>query len=252
MDELKAFADAAHLPRLLSGPASDKILLAIARQDYGRDVEKHLDLLKQIRGGHYSPDPRTHCWHPLEVMELTRWCEPGQPGLTLPLTVQDQHVARAFCCAIMLRIAGDYPTPGYMGDGNETLVQLVRSVTALGADVEMAAFLFLCWRLSGTAIIGEDDAFFAVATLYLYLRIASVPDLALAEALAARALTCEAAVRRRCTGVLAPGWLLPVSDYRQRHEAWRELFRELDALIAATAPDATSALYELQVQVGNT
>lgn len=252
MDDLKPYADPDRLPALLSGLASDQILRAIAGQDYGRDIEKHFDLLKQVRGGHYSPDPRTHYWYPLEVMELVRWCEPGVPGYFLPLPERDMHIARAFCCAIMLRIAGDYPTPGYMGDGNETVVQMVRSVVVLGAEAEMAAFLLLCWRLSGTAIIGDDEAFFALATLYLYLRIATPPDLALAEALAARALACEAAMRKRRKSAVAPGWLLPLADYNQRHEAWRLLFRELDALIEGISPDAMSALYELKIQVGAT
>jgi hypothetical protein len=251
MFELERYADKDRLLQLISERASDEVLVAIAENDYGRDVEQHLEVLKQIRAGMYSFDPRQYYWFPLEVLELTRWTEPGDPAYRMPIDEIGQHIARAFSCAVMLRVAGDYPSLNYAGDGNDTLVQLVVSAEQLGHDVELATFMFLAWRISALDKHDECAAYFIVAAMYLYLKVSRSPSMELLEGLAQRAIEEEAALRVRCRrGDHKPGWLLPLTLFDQRHPAWVDLFKRLELMIEGLSPYNTSSLYELQTCVG--
>lgn len=248
MDDVKKYADPNHLLDVISKLTNDDILTAIAHADYGKEVEEHLGVLQKIRAGMYTFDPRLYYWHPLEVVELTRWTEPGEPGHGMGISEYDHHIARAFCCSLILRLEGDFPNYS-TDDGIQTLIQFIRSVEVLGHKVEMAAFMFLAWRVSDLKVCGAGSAYFIIVLLYLYLRVSKEPDRDFIENLAIQAI--EEEHRERKEWVEEPtGWLLPLTVFDIKRAEWKIFFKKLESLLEGVAPPDTSALYQLKMNLG--
>ena len=118
----------------------------IAGCDYGSGFEKHMAGLGRILAGDM---PKPLRWHPTEVLELTRWDEPGAE--LDPYAFEAAHRRRAFACTALLRALGDeidYPhdARGHFGS-NQTLIQLIASLRLLDDQHDRDAAALLQWLI---------------------------------------------------------------------------------------------------------
>lgn len=194
-------------------------LLVIAKADYETDVEKHLaTLLPILRNGDISQVTK---WHPLEVLELTRWSEPEDPGWP----ANDGHLIRAFCCTVVLRVA--VALPNYEEDLNQTLAQLVTSTDALETILQYKYGQLLTWMMPQLPIY-EERPFVAFTLGCLAVRFypPSASEVELADI---PAWIVEEEIKHRTSGYYTkPGgyhslWLLGTTYYSQRHHLWQQI-----------------------------
>lgn len=128
----------------------------IAQADYSQDVEEHLEALRPLVRGERTTFAEIACWHPGEVLELTRWSTPARED-------RRGHLIRGFsCAALMLDGRGEY--------GRETLFPLLESTVALGErDVSEAVLRALMARFSEERAF-EGPEFGALAIVVLFYR----------------------------------------------------------------------------------
>jgi hypothetical protein len=118
---------------------SREMIHEIALNDRGEDAEIHeLAILKQL-----APAPPLGLlpWHPVEVLELQRWCKSDSAR---------DHFKRLFACAILLRNVAfvgneDRKAEYFVGTSAATVIQLVRSSIALGSEASRLTLGFLLW-----------------------------------------------------------------------------------------------------------
>lgn len=219
--------DADALLRLLASTLSSDDLLAIARADYGEDVDAHLDALRRlIRERTLAP----LLWEPREVLELTRWDEPPHEADHVR-----RHWRRAFACTALLRLMTE-PENGDLAGSNSTLASLIDSLHALSHlphapaqhalvhSLDAAATAFLAWLTP--RLVAEETpelAFFGLGLLWSALGT-DAPDAGLI-ALADWVMVAEedaSALPRTASG--SPyRWLLDTTSYDLRHHLWEEI-----------------------------
>ncbi|HEX2730306.1 MAG TPA: hypothetical protein VHM70_01825 [Polyangiaceae bacterium] len=156
-------------------------LQEIARADYGDDSERHAAALKHIQATGLVPP--SLAWHPHEVVTLTRWST--GPGTA--------HVARAFCCTLLLLCADD--------ETRDAAPILLESCLVLGGDLPAFATELFTWYASSDArfwggsrmpeALGDDEDEGADPAVLLALLIslaANNPDARELESLSQRLL----------------------------------------------------------------
>jgi hypothetical protein len=116
-------------------------LETIAAADYGMDFADHLAALTAIKdtGLVSTPTP----WVPGEVLALYRWNGGGRTD----------HLARAFCCAVLTLDASLLSPTAFMVT---TAPYLVESCLVLGQEYIAAGQQLLAWRFSSTAEADSD------------------------------------------------------------------------------------------------
>ena len=149
---------------------SDDMLAEIALADYGRDQEKHLAPLRQLRDQGTFVEPMH--WYPCEVLELAR--HSGGEGYT---EIQG-HLIRAFACAALLR-AKEEPW-NYRADAGTTscnLILLIKSIQALPIDFTLQAVRMLAWIMSHADLEGQDEQviYCGVGLLWLSFHLKTPP-----------------------------------------------------------------------------
>jgi hypothetical protein len=152
----------------------DAMLREIAAADYGRDIDRHLRELRAIRDRGAVPAPMD--WWPQEVLELTRWSEPGKPTGAVDPALRE-HLKRAFSCGVLLR-AGAEPAnaDSNLFSESDTLAQLLDSVLVLGDEAQRAALRFLAWRVQGLPECESERSFFALAVALLGVHLRGEPS----------------------------------------------------------------------------
>ena len=229
MDELvkdKLHPNANELLSLLSEAIDDTMLREIAEEDYGEGVDLHFDALTSIRDEGKIPVPMK-C-HPREVLELIRWSEPNDPN---PGGMGKRgHLMRAFCCAVLLRAAGEPGNKGYFEGENQTLVQLLASLKVLEPKYEEAALRFLVWRLDHIDVYVEERPFFLLGILLLCLKVR--PNLLDSEIdhIADCLVNEENTVRTSGWAAMPDNnnqWLLGLTFFDQRHSVWLDIGEQL-------------------------
>jgi hypothetical protein len=121
----------------------DEMLLEIAMADYGIDAEIHLAALRPIRETGVVPEPLD--WHPGEVLELTRYCDPDHPDpppFRPGPAGRRGHQIRAFACAVLLRAGADHDCVS-----EATLAQCLVSANVIDEEVSEAAACLLTWEI---------------------------------------------------------------------------------------------------------
>lgn len=243
-DMIAVFADALaaftpepdELVRRLSAGVDDAMLLDMASLDYGREIEANRAALHLLRDGGRLPAPMP--FEPREVLELTRWFRPDDEAVEADR--RRGHAMRAFACAALLRASGEPGNADLCEGLNQTLVNLLWSLDALGAGDERAAVGLLVWLMGQLAPANraadtfdfqfEDTAFVGLGVFWLGLRMRPrLPDgaiIAIAEWISDAE---QDGNRRQNTDYgLAPGrWLLGSTSYYLCHEEWRRLGRAL-------------------------
>lgn len=121
------------------------MLTEIAEADYSTDIAEHLAALLPTRDSGVMPPL---AWHPVEVLGLIRWSEPGEADWKPGAAGERGHVMRAFACAVLLRMAAEAENQDHDFSENDTLIQLIDSAMALGPEVTEAAARFVAWRRS--------------------------------------------------------------------------------------------------------
>jgi hypothetical protein len=198
------------------------MLEEIAEADYGMDFEAHLEALNAIHATGEIPDPLN--WEPREVLELIRWSEPDDPAWKPGSTGERGHLLRAFCCTVLLMAGGVPHNRDYFYAENETLIQLVASVLALGEEASRAALQLLCWRKLGLPWDNDDSPFFALGILLL---VASLPQWAsndeLLNELGEWVIAEETRLRFDYGHVLTPSseaWLFGLTFHNLKRDTW--------------------------------
>lgn len=229
------------LLKATAGLLDDADLQSIARADYGNDSEEHLARLVDIARLCELPSPLQ--WHPREVLELTRWSEPGQQG---PGMVANLSRQCAFACTVLLVSYGDPRNAGASYGGNQTLINLIGSLEALGLDVGDDVLSLLFWLIPR---LPEHEAgeipFFGLAMLWFALgRPHQWNDAALLGLCEWIMVAEEAVRRRRSPGMDASGaWLVSGTGYDTHCDRWRKLGRRLaDRLDMRHGPEVREAV----------
>jgi len=220
--------DAESLLRQIAPQIDDAMLVIIAHQDYGQNVEQHLHALRRIRdeGAFELPLP----WHPGEVLELVRWW----PAPAAEMAVADarrHHWIRAFCCTALLRVSADPGEPALRDTWNETLNPLIDSLQALERGLDREAAAFLAWLILRYETDEHADSigFLGVGLLWFALQLGSGTADATLVALAEWIVAQEEAVAAR-SKIFGTPWLFAASAYKQHSRGWERLGAALLAL----------------------
>ncbi|MEX1015941.1 MAG: hypothetical protein WDZ31_04270 [Phycisphaeraceae bacterium] len=139
------------------------ILQEIALADYGRDASEHLAALRRIQGQGVISRPLD--WAPKEVLELTKWSEPDELKRINPEACRRDHLARLFCCTVLLYAMADGESN--ISSETDTLAQFVASATALGKEYINPARRFVAWLAPNPPDIDETQGFMVLALLIL-------------------------------------------------------------------------------------
>ena len=125
------------------------MLWDIAEADYGMQAEEMFPLLGALRDTGKIPAPMPA--QLIEVLELTRWCnpdEPNRPPFQPGPSGARRHHTRLFACAVLMRASVE-PFFGYTGINEDaTLAQCIASAIALGEELSEASACFLTWQLA--------------------------------------------------------------------------------------------------------
>lgn len=227
---------------LLSPQITDELLSDIAMADYGMDVEQHLAGLRAIRMGDI---PLPLAWEPREVLELVRWSEPDQPASRWDHKGVGRagHLQRAFACTALLMAAAVPQNRNLLlGGENATLIQLIASLLTLEETMQHAGMRLLGERLLALDLEDGDRPFFALGLLLLAAALPKSEPTQLAE-LAVWVLAEEARCREYLA-LVAPWqqrsdrWLLGLTNFNSRHDAWEALTVRLLGIPLATLPPA--------------
>lgn len=135
----------------------DSMLKVVAECDYGMDADKHFTELKKIRDGLGWDEPME--WEPNEVLQLYRWSD--APDESRPnkrhegeLTGREFHIARAFCCCALLRVADHNENRSVFS--NDSLAPLIDSCLHLGRPYGEFLARYLTWSLAAMEPWDED------------------------------------------------------------------------------------------------
>lgn len=201
----------------LSEQIDESMLRDIASADYGSQIAENYGILRRIRDENLVPPSN---WAPKEVLELIRWSQPDDPEWRPGHHGQSGHWMRAFCCAALLRMAGENDMDRHT-NFNETVAGLVESLDILKANLWKETGSLLTWFVEKSAYAGycEEDAFLGVALLFCALRANRNSDdphiIALCEWICERE-EAEAQGKRGA-------WLHRVSFHDQRRKTWKSL-----------------------------
>jgi hypothetical protein len=159
-----AFApDADVLVRLIATHIDDDMLTEIADADYGKEQERHLAELSNLRAGKVLAAPMP--WHPAEVLELFRWSEPSDPKHKPGRFGIEGHWMRAFACAALLRESHRAENGYLRSSWDNTAVQLVESLRILNQFHGPAVSLLSSLMVRFESDPGERIALFGYAML---------------------------------------------------------------------------------------
>ena len=203
----------------------DSMLLQIAEADYAQDVELHLGKLRLIREtgtvtGHLG-------WHPKEVLELVRWSQPENPDWAPGGQGFRGHVMRAFCCAVLLRAAGEPENYDYFDGENSALGKLLESLPVIGGRCHYHAVELISWRLVNMQRDNDEKAFFLLALLISVIAREDFSESEIGE-IACELVAEEARLRSVWKEyVESSEWLLGLSSFDSMHHYWRSLGAEL-------------------------
>ena len=206
---------------------NDSMLWEIAAADYGYKDSEYFQSLKPIRDHQRIPVPLT--WLPKEVLELKRWSEPEdqtwKPGSIGPRG----HLIRAFCCGVLLKAADEPETQNYIDGENETLIQMTGSVLYLGHEATENALRLLSWRILRLSVLDEEYPFFALGLLLLSAALFKPgQDGSDLKLLAEWVILEETRTRKGPMALSASeNWLLDLTYFNQKHEAWRRLSHQV-------------------------
>lgn len=207
------------LLRDLSQLVDEPMLRQIARADYGCDIDQHFFALRALQSEGRFDAPMQ--WHPLEVLELTRWSEPDRPDVAAEWCGARGHAMRAFACAALLRAAVASENEGLRQGWCETLIQLLDSLQSLARpslDRSAAGFLaWLIWQYPDA----EEISFHLVALFWLGLQLDAADDLLLGLA---HLIAAQVKRDGESTGAAQDDhWLFGTTCFRQREAKWRSL-----------------------------
>lgn len=217
--------------RLFRAHVDDAALRVIAEADYGWGADECFALLVPLRDGGGLP---AESFQLQEVLELTRWWEPGEAG---------GHWTRLFACAALVRVAAIPEWAPYISSENATFIQLIDSAMALGRDVCRFAASLLAWRFLKAPPQDEDRPFLAFGILLLaaYLERSEEKGPWLREL----AEWVEAEEERWRPHAAWEGWLLGLTFHDLRHSAWRAAARRI--LLEPAQPHPAAADEELRL-----
>jgi len=201
------------------------MLRKFAEADYGAEAKGHLEALEQIARTGIVPQPLR--WVPGEVLELTRWSEPDQPGArTRGATGREGHMMRAFACAVLL-VAGGQTEGRAPPDGeNQTVIQLIASVLELGGELAPATANLLFGRLARRSTDADEAVFFILGLLIL-LRLGGqhAPTPAQWTVLATWLDDAETDARLASAWPDSGYWLIDLSAFDVQRPLWKRLAR---------------------------
>jgi hypothetical protein len=151
----------------------DAMLTQIARADYGYMADAMLAELRPIRDKGIIPAPMQ--WQLLEVLSLTRWCDPERlnpPPFEPGPTGRAGHQILLFACAVLLRATAESANQDIDSADDGTLAQCLVSAKILGEEMSEATARFLTWRIPRMVDVAEP-VLYDLALLILAIRLRS-------------------------------------------------------------------------------
>jgi len=222
---------------LLLPQIEDGMLQQIAAADYGNDIEEHLLPLSEFRDRRIVPVLN---WYPCEVLELIRWSEPDQRGWRPGDEGRRGHLLRAFACTMLLRSYAISENHDRWNSFNETSIQLVDSVQALGVDLIEPASSFFAWCVERLAPLDEDGIegpFLGLALLRLTIELQNQPDDAIVDLCKWIEEQVSALLReKQWWATRQKNWLLSTNHHNLRNDRWLAVGRELYQWAEAQPP----------------
>jgi hypothetical protein len=162
----------------------DTMLREIANADYGYKADAMLAALRPIRDDGIIPAPMD--WPLVEVLQLTRWCDPETPNpppFEPGPTGRRGHQTRLFACAVLLRAMAKPATDNIDNSEDASLANCLISAQVLGEEMSIAAARFLTWRIPQDPKCYEPFLFnIALVILAIRLRSGRIPDAVLGMA----------------------------------------------------------------------
>ncbi|MCB0108246.1 MAG: hypothetical protein KDE53_20135 [Caldilineaceae bacterium] len=224
----------------------DGMLRSIAEADYGMDVGEHLAALRQIHAGKI---PIPIQWEPREVLELVRWSEPDGPHGRWDGKDAGRagHWQRAFACTALLHIAGEPENRGrLLGGEKDSIIQLIGSITALEAKLQLPALRLLSERVLALDLGDEELPFFALGILLLAAMAPAVEPSHLEE-LGAWVLEEEARIRAELLVSWqqpTDHWLLGLTSYNSYAAVWQSTTVQVLQSVVPTMPSSVSSVLQ--------
>jgi hypothetical protein len=210
----------------LQSRVDNSMLQEIAEADYGCGAEENFQVLQEVRNGKNLPVPLVGVLK--EVLELIRWSEPDDPSWKPSRRGIRGHLMRAFACTLLLLAAAQPENANYIEGENQTIIQLVASVIALGHEVAQAALSFLSWCFPLVSDANEEKPFYAMAILLLQVFLSKYDkdgeDLL---------MTCnwvineEARTRSNFLFPYTTSWLLDLSFFNSKRQTWEAITRRV-------------------------
>ena len=133
------------------------------------------------------------------------------------------HQLRAFACSALLRAAGEPENDDLRVGWNQTLIQLLDSLRAIGPELYGPAAAFLAWLIPRVQNEGDTEelGFFMIGLLWLALHMRASDEviIGLSESAVAAA---ERQIQLN-SGRWSDRWLLGTTTYDLRHASWENL-----------------------------
>ena len=218
--------DGAELLRCISDHIDDEMLMEIALADRGPSWGTNLEYIRNVRNLGYLTLPMG--WYPREALEIVSWLEPDDPEPRPGEAGERGHWKRAFACATLLRAAADAFHCDNQQGWNQSLMQLISSLRAVGHGLEKpgaALLAYIIRRLEGERNF-DELGFFMVGLLWFSLSVTpAIADdtiIGLCERISAEASQMEEFWPSR-----TKRWLLGTSVFDRRHDDWEMLGRAL-------------------------
>ncbi|MBW4647460.1 MAG: hypothetical protein KME06_01985 [Kastovskya adunca ATA6-11-RM4] len=224
----------------------DAMLEKIAAADYGMDFENYLRVLKRVRDEPWQSnevvvrpskgEDLVPVWYQaVEVLQLMSWSKPENFQQDSEKTIG--HLMRAFCCAVLLRMAIEPQNIDTANINNEpeTIIQLIASVLNLGQEACEFALQLMCWRMLSLPVDNEECPFFAMGILLLATALyRSEKKGYLLRQLSELVLSEEERIRIALAEefrAISPQWLLGLrgSDYitELRVDQWKNIAQQV-------------------------
>ncbi|MBW7877625.1 MAG: hypothetical protein H3C47_16735 [Candidatus Cloacimonetes bacterium] len=195
----------------------EDMLREICEADYAQYVTEHFLALKPIWEGNDWTE--LDYLIPMEVLELIRWSEPEVPEWKPGSVGIRGHKMRAFSCSVLLA------TSNFEPDQN-TLIQMLDSVSVIGQQAEEAGARFLVWQLDRMGL-DECRPFFVLGLAAMIQSVLNPISLEMEKDLAEWIISQESEIRAYLTGFresykVAP-WLFGLSFHDLRVKRWEAL-----------------------------
>ncbi|HMQ49542.1 MAG TPA: hypothetical protein PKA00_22950 [Saprospiraceae bacterium] len=200
-----------------------QILEKISQADYGVYADAYLKELRRIKQ-HSEIHSMNFDGALSEVVELTRWQKPEQTTDKWLTKAQQDNLAIAFSCAILLMVPYEW-YQNRVGE-NSTIIRLIQSSESLQYILPKMLHhvsKLLAWRITENGTDLEEVPFFIFGLVLTLLKSGDYQE-AQVEELVAHLLIIEKTAFEAISNTIFPTsshWLFRITSYHQLQKDWQ-------------------------------